>query len=223
MEVNCETDFVAREDDFREFARAVARRVLADAPADVEALGALPLDGGTTVDERRRELVARIGENIAVRRFSLLDAPAGGCVAGYSHGGRIGVHVVVEGREEPASTGKDVAMHVAASRPLAVDESGLPADLVASERAIIEAQAAESGKPPAIVEKIVGGRLRKFTSDSTLLGQPFVKDPDVTVGQYLAGRGAVVQCFVRYEVGEGIERREDDFVSEVMAQVRKNA
>ena len=223
VEVNCETDFVAREDDFRDFARAVARQALADAPADVAALGALPLEGGATVDERRRELVARIGENIEVRRLCLLDAPSGGCVAGYSHGGRIGVQVALEAREEPAATGKDVAMHVAASRPLAVDESELPAGVVASERAIIEAQAAKSGKPPAIVEKIVTGRMRKFTSDSTLLGQPFVKDPDVTVGKYLAGRGAVVRGFVRYEVGEGIERREDDFVSEVMAQVRKNA
>ena len=222
VEVNCETDFVAREDEFQEFARAVARLALAEEPAGVEALGALPLDGAATVDERRRELVARIGENVAVRRFSVLDAPDG-YVAGYSHGGRIGVLVALEAPEDPASTGKDVAMHVAASRPLAVSESDLPADLVARERSIIEAQAAETGKPPAIVEKIVAGRLRKFASDSTLLGQPFVKDPDVTVGKYLAGRRAAVRRFVRYEVGEGIDRREDDFVSEVMAQVRKNA
>ena len=222
VEVNCETDFVAREGEFQEFARAVARLALAEEPDGVDALGALPLGAAATVDERRRELVARIGENVAVRRFSVLDA-SGGCVAGYSHGGRIGVLVALEAHEDPASTGKDVAMHVAASRPIAVSESDLPADLVARERSIIEAQAAESGKPPAIVEKIVAGRLRKFASDSTLLGQPFVKDPDVTVGKYLAGRGAAVHRFVRYEVGEGIDRREDDFVSEVMAQVRKNA
>ena len=222
VEVNCETDFVAREDEFREFARGVARLVLADEPAEVEFLGTLRLAGGATVEDRRRALVARIGENIAVRRFEVLDA-AGGSVAGYSHGGRIGVLVAVAARDDPAATGKDVAMHVAASRPLAVNESDLPADLVERERAIIEAQAAQTGKPPAIVEKIVAGRLRKFAGDSTLLGQPFVKDPDVTVAEYLARRGAVVHRFVRYEVGEGIERREDDFVSEVMAQVRKNA
>ena len=222
VEVNCETDFVAREDDFGTFAGEIARLVLAKEPDGLEALGALTLDGGTTVEERRRELVARIGENIAVRRFEVLDAD-GGQVAGYSHGGRIGVLVAVDARDEPAATGKDIAMHVAASRPLAVSESDLPAGLVERERAIIEAQAAETGKPPAIVEKIVDGRLRKFASESTLLGQPFVKDPDVTVADYLAGRGAEVRRFVRFEVGEGIERKEDDFVSEVMAQVRKNA
>ena len=222
VEVNCETDFVAREEEFQGFAREVARLVLANEPGGVESLGALRLDGGATVDDRRRQLVARIGENISVRRFEVLDAP-GGCVAGYSHGGRIGVLVAVDAKDDPAATGKDVAMHVAASRPLAVSESDLPADLVARERSIIEAQAADTGKPPAIVEKIVAGRLRKFAGESTLLGQPFVKDPEVTVAAYLAARGAVVHRFVRFEVGEGIERPEDDFVSEVMAQVRKNA
>ena len=223
VEVNCETDFVAREDDFVTFAGEVARLVLAKEPDGLEALGALALGGdSTTVEQRRRELVARIGENIAVRRFEVLDGD-GGHVAGYVHIGRIGVLVACDARDEPAATGKDIAMHVAASRPLAVSESDLPADLVERERAIIEAQAAETGKPPAIVEKIVAGRLRKFASESTLLGQPFVKDPDVSVAEYLAGRGAAVRGFVRYEVGEGIERREDDFVSEVMAQVRKNA
>lgn len=220
-EVNCETDFVAREEEFRGFAREVARLVLANAPDGVESLGALRLDGGATVDERRRELVARIGENISVRRFEVLDA-GGGSVAGYSHGGRIGVLVALDAGDEPAAVGKDVAMHVAASRPLAVSGSELPAELVERERSIIEAQAADTGKPPAIVEKIVAGRLRKFVEESTLLGQPFVKDPDVRVAAHLAARGAVVHRFVRFEVGEGIERREDDFASEVMAQVRKN-
>lgn len=221
VEVNCETDFVAREEEFQGFAREVARLVLASAPDGVESLGALRLDGGATVDERRRELVARIGENVSVRRFEVLDAP-GGCVASYSHGGRIGVLVAMDAKDEAAAVGKDVAMHVAASRPLAVSESDLPADLVERERSIIEAQAADTGKPPAIVEKIVAGRLRKFAAESTLLGQPFVKDPDVRVAAHLAARGAVVHRFVRFEVGEGIERREEDFASEVMAQVRKN-
>ena len=221
VEVNCETDFVAREEEFQGFAREVARLVLENEPDGVESLGALRLDGGATVDDRRRELVARIGENVSVRRFEVLDAP-GGCVASYSHGGRIGVLVALDARDDPGPTGRDVAMHVAASRPLAVAESDLPADLVERERSIIEAQAADTGKPPAIVEKIVAGRLRKFAEESTLLGQPFVKDPDVRVAAHLAARGAVVHRFVRFEVGEGIERREEDFASEVMAQVRKN-
>ena len=222
VEVNCETDFVAREDEFRAFAHGVARLVLAGEPSGPDSIGTLRFEGGTTVEERRRELVARIGENIAVRRQETLDAP-GGCVVGYSHGGRIGVLVALDAPDDPATTGKDIAMHVAASRPLAVSEADLPADLVERERSIIEAQAADSGKPPAIVEKIVAGRMRKFANESTLLGQPFVKDQDVTVGTYLSGRGATVRRFARFEVGEGIERREDDFVSEVMAQVRKNA
>ena len=222
-EVNCETDFVAREEEFRGFAREVARLVLADRPDGAGPLGALRLDGGATVEDRRRELVARIGENVSVRRFEALDAPPGGCVAGYSHGGRIGVLVALDAKDDPAAAGKDVAMHVAASRPLAVGGSDLPAGLLERERSIIEAQAADTGKPPAIVEKIVAGRLRKFTEESTLLGQPFVKDPDTRVAGYLAARGARVHRFVRFEVGEGIERREEDFVSEVMAQVRKNA
>ena len=222
VEVNCETDFVAREDEFRSFAGEVAGLLLAHAPDGSEALGALTFDDGVTVEDRRRELVSRIGENIAVRRFEILDS-GDGSVAGYSHGGRIGVLVAVEAPADAAAVGKDVAMHVAASRPLAVSESDLPADLVERERAIIEAQAADSGKPPAIMEKIVEGRLRKFTDESTLLGQPFVKDPDSRVADYLAGRNAEVRRFVRFEVGEGVERKEDDFVSEVMAQVRKNA
>ena len=221
VEVNCETDFVAREEEFQGFAREVARLVLENGPDGVESLGALRLDGGATVDDRRRELVSRIGENVSVRRFEALDAP-GGCVASYSHGGRIGVLVALDAKDDPGAVGRDVAMHVAASRPLAVGESDLPADLVERERSIIEAQAADTGKPPAIVEKIVAGRLRKFAEESTLLGQPFVKDPDVRVAAHLAARGAVVHRFVRFEVGEGIERREEDFASEVMAQVRKN-
>ena len=222
VEVNCETDFAAREEEFQGFAREAVRLVLGNRPDGVESLGALRLGCGATVEERRRGLVARIGENVSVRRFESLDAAAGGCVAGYSHGGRIGVLVAVDAKDDPAATGKDVAMHVAASRPLAVEGSGLPAGLVERERSIIEAQAADTGKPPAIVEKIVAGRMRKFTEETTLLGQPFVKDPDVRVAGYLAARGAVVRRFIRFEVGEGIERREDDFVSEVMAQVRKN-
>lgn len=225
VEVNCETDFVAREEEFGKFARDAARAVLAEAPADPQALGALPLDGGATVEERRRELVARIGENIAVRRFSLFDPADGARAAAYSHhGGRIGVLVEVAGGGDGAeAAGRDVAMHVAASRPLGVDESDLPDGVLARERSIVEAQSQGSGKPPEIVEKMVSGRMRKFVAESTLLGQPFVKDPDVTVGKYLAGHGASVNRFVRFEVGEGIERREDDFVGEVMAQVRKNA
>ena len=220
VEVNCETDFVAREAAFREFARDVARLVLREAPPSTsETLGGLRLADGSTVDEHRRELVARIGENIAVRRFARLEA-GDGSLASYSHGGRIGVLVALDGDGDAPAAGKDVAMHIAASRPLAVSEGDLPEDVLERERQIISAQAEMTGKPPEIVAKIVAGRIRKFANESTLLGQPFVKDPDLTVGGFLAKRGATVRQFVRFEVGEGIERREEDFAAEVMAQVR---
>lgn len=226
VEVNCETDFVAREEEFGEFARQIAQLALENGVEDADALSALSLGGdGPTVDERRRELVARIGENISVRRCALLEA-ADGQVANYVHGGRIGVLVSLEGGGgDVATLGRDIAMHVAASRPLGVDENDLPAETLERERGIAVAQAEATGKPPEIAEKIATGRLRKFVDESTLLGQKFVKNPDVSVGAHLSaeGNGATVRRFVRFEVGEGIERREDDFVSEVMAQVRGNA
>jgi len=215
VEVNCETDFVAGGDDFRTFAQAVGELVLARRPADLAALSAAPL-GGSTVEETRRGLIAKIGENIGVRRFEIVEAA--GMVGTYVHGTRIGVLVAIEGGDE--SLARDLAMHVAASRPQYVDESQIPGDFLDKEREILVEQAKGEGKPAEIVAKMVEGRLRKQLAEITLVGQPFVKDPDTKVGKLLAGHGATVKSFVRFEVGEGIEKKADNFVAEVMAQVR---
>ena len=215
VEVNCETDFVAKDDNFKSFAEAVAERALHSAVADVEALMALPLHEGedTTIEEARQGLVAKIGENMNVRRFERIDTE--GTLASYQHGVRIGVLVDID---TDAELGRDIAMHIAASNPVCVDEDGVPADLLAKERDIVETQAKESGKPDNIVEKMVEGRMRKYLSEITLKGQPFVKDPDTTVGKLLDSKGASVSGFVRFEVGEGIEKKVEDFREEVMAQ-----
>jgi len=218
VEVNCETDFVTRGDDFQGFVESVAMKILATDPADLAALSALPLGpNGESVEQVRQALVAKIGENMSVRRFSVLNSTCG-AFATYLHGTRIGV--VVEMTGGSAELGKDVAMHVAASRPACVSPDQVPAELVAKEREIFTAMSAESGKPPAIIEKMVDGRVRKFLDEVALLGQPFVKDPDLTVGKLLATHKAAVMRFVRYEVGEGIEKKSADFAAEVMAQVR---
>lgn len=217
VEINCETDFVSGSDDFRGFASAVARRVLASNPANVEALMAMPLtDGGKSVEETRQELVAKIGENIQVRRFVRVETD--GHFGVYLHGTRIAVLVDMMGGDETLA--KDIAMHVAASRPVCVAEDSVSPDLIAKEKEIFVAQARESGKPDDIIEKMVGGRLRKFLAEITLVGQPFVKDPDTTVGKLLNNKGAEVRRFVRIEVGEGIEKKTENFADEVMAQVR---
>ena len=215
VEVNCETDFVAGGEDFRNFAQSVGTLVLEKRPADLEALLALPL-GGASVEETRRALVAKIGENIGVRRFEILESA--GLVGTYLHGTRIGVLVAVEGGDEDLA--RDLAMHIAASRPQYIDERGVPGDFLAKEREILMEQAKGEGKPAEIVAKMVEGRLRKQLAEITLVGQPFVKDPDTTVGKLLGGHGASVKGFVRFEVGEGIEKKADNFVEEVMAQVR---
>jgi len=169
------------------------------------------------VDERRREMVAKIGENIAVRRFEHLTRQ--GDVFGlYSHGSRIGVVVDLKGGDEALA--RDIAMHIAASRPLCIAPDEVPAELVAKEREIFEAQARESGKPEEIIQKMVDGRVRKYLSEVALVGQPFVKDADLTVGQRLKQAGAQVMRFVRLEVGEGVEKKTENFAEEVMAQVR---
>lgn len=221
LEVNCETDFVAKKEEFHAFADEVADVALTQRPVDVEALTALsPGDDGKTVDTHRRELVALIGENISIRRFARLDA-AQGRLGHYLHqGGRIGVIVVLSRGEE--DVGRDVAMHVAWFRPLCLGEDDVPADVLAKEKAILVAQAAESGKPPEIVEKMVAGRLKKYLREITLLGQPFVKDNDVSVHKFLSDADAQVLDFVRFEVGEGIEKKSENFAEEVMAQVRGN-
>lgn len=217
VEVNCETDFVAKGDDFQNFANAVAARVLADAPADMDALNDLPLGDGKSVDGVRRELIAKIGENMTVRRFVRLET-TNGHFGVYLHGSRIGVVVELEGGN--ADLARDLAMHVAASRPVCVSAEQVPADLLEKERTIFAAQAAESGKPADIVEKMVEGRVRKYLQEVTLVGQPFVKDPDQSVEKLLKSANAKVIRFERVELGEGIEKKTENFAEEVMAQVR---
>jgi elongation factor Ts len=216
VEVNCETDFVAREQDFRAFAQAVAECALALRPADLAALGEARLASGESVEERRRNLVAKIGENISVRRFAVLSSS--GHLGAYVHGTRIGALTALEGGT--ASLAHDLAMHVAASNPRYLSAEQVPAGVVAKEREILTSQAQGEGKPPEIVAKMVEGRLRKVLGEITLAGQPFVKDPDVTVEKLLKGAGARVLAFERFEVGAGIEKKQDDFVAEVMAQVK---
>lgn len=218
-EVNCETDFVSGGDDFKKFAQAVVQRVLDGNPDDLDVLAGLPLEayGGSSVNDVRQELVAKIGENIQIRRFVRYETSAGG-ITYYLHGSRIGVMVEVEnGSGELA---KDIAMHVAASKPICVDAASVPAETLEKEREILRAQAEGSGKPAEIIEKMVQGRIGKFLAEVTLEGQPFVKDPDQTVGKLLKAAGARVVRFSRMEVGEGIEKKSENFADEVMAQVR---
>lgn len=216
LEVNCETDFVAKGDDFLGLANAAVQAVLEQRPADIEALSALSVDGAT-LDERRRSMVSKLGENMTFRRFQVLDK-AGAGAGTYSHGGRIGVAVVMKSGDD--ETARDLAMHVAASNPQFVSADDVPAEVREEEKKVLVAQAADSGKPAEIIEKMVEGRLRKYLAEITLMGQPFVKDPDQTVEKLLKARGAEVAGFVRYEVGEGIEKAEDDFASEVMATAK---
>jgi elongation factor Ts len=216
VEVNCETDFVAKGDAFNQFAELTLKRALEDGIGDAETLLAAQSGAGDTIDTMRRELVAKIGENINLRRVARLSGE--GNIAGYLHGTRIGVLVQVQGGD--ATLARDIAMHIAASKPLAISEDQVPADVIEREREIFKAQAAESGKPADIVEKMIGGRIKKFLAETTLLGQPFVKNPDITVGKLLADAGAKVVRFERFEVGEGIEKSTTDFAQEVMAQVR---
>ena len=216
VEVNCETDFVAREQDFRAFAQAVAECALAGRPADLAALAQATLASGESVDERRRNLIAKIGENISVRRFAVLSSP--GHLGAYVHGTRIGTLVAIEGGS--ASLAYDLAMHVAASNPKYLSAAQVPAEVMAKERDILTSQAQGEGKPAEIVAKMVEGRLRKALAEITLTGQPFVKDPDVTVEKMLKGAAARVVAFERFEVGAGIEKKQENFAAEVMAQVR---
>jgi elongation factor Ts len=215
VEVNCETDFVARGDEFQTFARDVARAALAQAPADVAALLAL-VNGSSTLDEQRRGLIAKIGENISVRRFVRLTSP--GPLGAYIHGGRIGSLVALQGGDETLA--KDLAMHVAAVNPAFIDAAAVPPAVLDQEREILAEQTKAEKKPPDIIAKMVEGRLRKYLAGITLLGQPFVKDEDTTVEKLLKKADAVVVQFVRFEVGAGIEKKQDDFVKEVMEQVK---
>ncbi len=214
VEVNCETDFVAKNDDFLNFARALAEMVASGNPGDVEALSAAKLSSGGTVEEARKALVMKLGENMTVRRFARFQTD--GRLASYLHGTKIGVLVDYSGGGE--TLGKDIAMHIAASKPVCVSRDEVPAELLAKEKEIYTAQAAESGKPANIIEKMVEGRIAKYLAEVTLLGQPFVKNPDETVEKLLASNGAKVNGFRMFMVGEGIEKKSSDFVAEVMAQ-----
>jgi elongation factor Ts len=219
VEVNCETDFVARENDFKSFAVNVAKVALAERPATIDALLAGKTGNGATLDEVRRALIAKIGENISVRRFDFIESPT--VIGTYLHGSRIGALVALKKGEE--SVAKDIAMHVAAINPPHVSSADIPADLVSKEQEIhVEQTKADPkmvGKPEAIVAKVVEGKIRKWMNEITLLGQPFVKDDKQSVEQYLKQAGSEVAAFVRYEVGAGIVKKQEDFAEEVRKQV----
>ena len=219
VEVNSETDFVAKGDDFAEFATAAAGATAKSSPANVEALYKLPAKEGAagTLSQAREGMVMKLGENINVRRFERFAA-AKGHVGSYVHGRKIGVLVEIDGGNEELA--RDIAMHIAASRPEYVSRDQVPADAIAKEKEIFSAQAKDSGKPAEIIEKMVMGRVSKYLNEVTLLGQPFVKDPDTTVEKLLKSKGATAVRFSRYEVGEGIEKKSSDFAAEVMATVK---
>jgi len=217
VEVNCETDFVARNEDFINFARNLAQLVTTQNLTDTDALAAATLANGENVEEFRKALVMKLGENISVRRC--VRYATQGRLASYLHGSRIGVMIDYTGGDE--TLGKDLAMHIAASKPLCVSREQVAPDLLARERLIYTAQAAESGKPADIVAKMVDGRVAKYLAEVTLLGQPFVKDPEQTVEKLLAARSAKVNGFTMFVVGEGMEKKSCDFAAEVMAQVNQ--
>jgi elongation factor Ts len=214
VEINCETDFVAKDDSFGAFAAAVAQNALNDSPADVEALMQTATNGGS-VEEARQALVTKIGENIQVRRF--VRTSTDGTLGAYVHGGKIGVIVNLSGGDEELA--RDLAMHIAALSPEYISADDVPEDVIAREKGILVAQAEGSGKPAEIIEKMVTGRLRKHLSGITLLGQPFVKDGDLTVAKLLDQKSASVSSFNRLAVGEGIEKKQENFADEVMQQV----
>ena len=218
-EINSETDFVAKDENFVGFAEAVVDAALTSDVEDVDALSSSTLPDGRTIETARTDLVAKVGENISVRRFERVEAIDH--LGNYTHGARIGSLVSMSGGN--AELARDIAMHVAATNPLCVDEDDVPADTLERERRIFAEQAAESGKPPEIVEKMVTGRVAKFLKEITLLGQPFVKDPDVSVSKLLKGADAKVVAFVRYEVGEGIEKKQENFAEEVLNQINQSA
>ena len=223
VEINCETDFVAKDPSFQAFAEQVAGAILAAAPKDLAAVSTLVVDGGDSVESMRQALIARIGENISVRRFAVVKSD-GGTLSTYLHGTRIGVMVRLSGGPSggmsggDAQLGRDLAMHIAATRPFCIGENDMPNETIEREKAIFMAQAEQSGKPTDIAQKMVVGRMKKFLKENTLLGQPFVKNPEQSVAQLVAAGDATVEQMVRFEVGEGLEKRNDDFVAEVRQQ-----
>lgn len=216
VEINSETDFVAKDENFVAFANAVAAAALSSKTDDVEKLVTQDIGDGRSIEAARTELIAKVGEKISVRRVARLESDS--IVGSYIHGAKIGVVIALDGGD--ADLARDLAMHIAATNPSCIDESGVASEMLESERRIETEKAQGSGKPAEIIEKMVAGRINKFLKEITLVGQPFVKDPDVTVGKLLSGAGATVASFVRFEVGEGIEKKVDNFVEEVMAQVQ---
>ena len=217
LEVNSETDFVTKGSAFIDFVEALGSLALKNRPESVESFLNQKLDSGETVDEAREGIIAKIGENISVRRVQIVSTESG-VLGAYKHGDRIAVLTVLS--SDDAELAKDVAMHIAASRPECVSEDQLSSELLEREKAIFIEQAKESGKPDNIIEKMIVGRMKKFVNEVTLYGQAFVKDPDMTVGDLVKSKNAEVVSFIRYEVGEGIEKKEDNFVEEVMAQAQ---
>jgi elongation factor Ts len=216
LEINSETDFVSRDEGFLAFANTVADAALANNASDIESLKTVMLDG-KSVEDTRLALINSIGENIQLRRIDLLAA-ADGALSSYTHGGRIGVILGISGADD--SLAKNISMHIAASNPQVINPEEVDAGVVEKEKEIFIAQAKESGKPDNIIEKMIGGRLKKFLGEVSLTGQPFVKDPSTSVGDLLKSNDATATAFIRYEVGEGIEKKEEDFAAEVMAQVQ---
>jgi elongation factor Ts len=214
LEINSETDFVAKDENFQAFADNVLATVVQQNPASVEALSTMTMGNGQSVEEARQVLISKVGENIQVRRFQRIESE--NSIASYLHGARIGVLV---DSSADAGLARDIAMHIAAVNPQFVDQDAVPAEFIEKEKSILIAQAEASGKPPEIIAKMIQGRLDKFLAGVTLLGQPFVKDPEQKVGKLLADADASVSGFVRYEVGEGIEKKVEDFAAEVASQL----
>ena len=217
VEINCETDFVAKDNSFQNFAKEVAAIALNNGPADLQASLTTKMQNGDSVQDNIKGLIATIGENMSVRRFVKHQCTEG-VIGSYSHGSRIGVLVEMSGGDE--NLVKDIAMHIAASKPVCISADQVAPELIDKEKEIFSAQAAESGKPADIIEKMISGRINKFLKEITLLGQPFVKDPDITIEKLLKDNGAKVLFFSRFEVGEGIEKKQENFADEVMAQVK---
>jgi elongation factor Ts len=214
LEINSETDFVAKDENFQAFAENVLATVAQQNPASVEALSTMTMGNGQSVEEARQVLISKVGENIQVRRFERIES--GNSIASYLHGARIGVLV---DSSADAGLARDIAMHIAAVNPQFVDQDAVPAEFIEKEKSILIAQAESSGKPPEIIAKMIQGRLDKFLAEVTLLGQPFVKDPEQKVGKLLVDADASVSGFIRYEVGEGIEKKVEDFAAEVASQL----
>ena len=218
LEINSETDFVANDSNFINYSESVAIAILENEIVDLESLSKIDLTTGTNIENARTQLISKIGENISIRRFDKIKQCDNMGV--YTHGARIGVVVSLTGGDEEIS--KDVAMHIAASNPICINNEGVPEEIVSREERIFQEQAASSGKPPEIIDKMIQGRMKKFFKEVTLLGQPFIKNPDMTVNELLKESKAEIISFKRYEVGEGIEKKEENFADEVMAQIKGN-